>query len=43
MIDLPDRSVATLLVYQVYEQVAYGLVLVASEVLTVGDPVRSFP
>ncbi len=43
MIDLPDRSVASLLVYQVYEQVAYGLVLVASEVLTVGDPVRSFP
>jgi len=40
---LPDRAVGNLLVYQVYEQIAYGLIISADEAVNVGDGVQSFP
>jgi hypothetical protein len=40
---LPDRAAGNLLVYQVYEQIAYGLILSADEAVNVGDGVQSFP
>ena len=40
-IELPSEEAGTLMVFKAYERVSYGLVMTATNVMSVGDKVRS--